>query len=202
VVARNGKAFGQRRGAVHFGATANGYRDLINDKAGRRVSARLRSNSLPIPSASFMTGTGRQATVELRCMHWHNRSPAQGGWRCLFFWNRRDCRHGGYGQGTWRLRRRMSSRPRFRLESRRVGRPRCWYGDISDAAKSDRGVVAPSECDGGGSSRMGVAHYSQRPVLRSMLGLGRTSEYPIDGAVGRDSDRWFDIGWVRISKSV
>jgi hypothetical protein len=51
---------------------------------------------------------------------------------------------------------------------------------------------------------MGVAHYSQKPVLRSMLGLGlgRTSEYPIDGAVGRDSDTWFDIGWVRISKSV
>jgi hypothetical protein len=49
---------------------------------------------------------------------------------------------------------------------------------------------------------MGVAHHGEGSVLRSMLGLGRTSEYLIDGAVGRDSDRWFDIGWVRISKSV
>jgi hypothetical protein len=31
-----------------------------------------------------------------------------------------------------------------------------------------------------------------------MLGLGRTSEYLIDGAVGRDNVRWFDIVWVRI----
>jgi DNA polymerase III epsilon subunit-like protein len=43
--------------------------------------------------------------------NWRNRCPAQGGWRCRLFWNRRDCRHGGYGRGMPQLRRRMFSRP-------------------------------------------------------------------------------------------
>jgi hypothetical protein len=73
--------------------------------------AHLRSNSLPIPSASFTTGTGPQATAKRHSMRWYNRFQALGGWRCRLSWNRRDCRHGGYGRGTPPSRRRMSSRP-------------------------------------------------------------------------------------------
>src|ERR1700730_4664628 len=36
------------------------------------------------------------------------------------------------------------------------------------------GRVAPSKRDGAASSRMGVAHYNERSVFRSILGLGRT----------------------------
>jgi hypothetical protein len=37
--------------------------------------------------------------------------------------------------------------------------------------------VAPSKCDGVGSSHMGVAHYGQRSILESVLGMGRTCGY-------------------------
>jgi hypothetical protein len=34
--------------------------------------------------------------------------------------------------------------------------------------------VAPSQRDGAGSSRVGIAGHGERSVFRSMLGLGRT----------------------------
>ena len=37
--------------------------------------------------------------------------------------------------------------------------------------------MAPSKCDGAGSSCMGVAHYGEGSVFRSMLVLGRTAGY-------------------------
>jgi hypothetical protein len=67
-----------------------------------------RSNSSPIPSASFTTGIGPQAIVGPLSMRWHNRSPVQDGSLCRLSWNRRDCRHGGYGRGTPQSRRRIS----------------------------------------------------------------------------------------------
>jgi hypothetical protein len=76
-----------------------------------RASVHRRSNSAPIPLASFTTGTRPRAIVGPPFMRWRNRSPAQGGWRCAPYRNTRDCRHGGYGQGTLLSRRRMSSRP-------------------------------------------------------------------------------------------
>src|SRR5215831_4368664 len=44
-----------------------------------------------------------------------------------------------------------------------------------ECGKSGRGVVAPTKRDGVGSSRVGVADHGERSVLRSMLGLGTTS---------------------------
>jgi DNA polymerase III subunit epsilon len=41
-------------------------------------------------------------------------------WHCRFSWNRRDYRHGGYGPGMPRLRRRISSRPAVTPGPRRV----------------------------------------------------------------------------------
>jgi Exonuclease len=76
-----------------------------------RVSVHLRSNSSPMPSVSSTTVIGLRAIVGPPSMRWHNPSPAQGGWLCRLSWNRRDCRHGGYGRGTQPSRRRMFSRP-------------------------------------------------------------------------------------------
>ena len=52
--------------------------------------------------------------------------------------------------------------------------------------------MAPGKRDGSGSSRMGIADDGQRPVLRSMLGLGRTAGYLI-GMPCRP--RWKALGW-------
>jgi hypothetical protein len=76
-----------------------------------RASAHLRSNSSPIRSGSFTTRIGLQTIVERPSTRWRNPSPVQDGWRCRLCWNRLDCRHGGYGRGTPRSRRRMFSRP-------------------------------------------------------------------------------------------
>ena len=75
------------------------------------VSAHLRSNSSPIRWGSSMTDIGLRAIVGPLSMRWRNRSQAQDGWHCRLSWNRRDCKHGGYGRGTPRSRRRISSRP-------------------------------------------------------------------------------------------
>ena len=83
----------------------------VSISTGRpRVSVHRRSNSSPIPLASFTTGIGLRVIAGPLSMRWRNRYPAQGGWRCRLSWNRRDCRHGGYGRGTPLLRRRISSR--------------------------------------------------------------------------------------------
>jgi hypothetical protein len=87
-------------------------RAAVSTSTGRpRASAHLRSNSSPIPLASFTTGTGLRAMVGPPYMRWRNRFPAQGGSHCRLSWSRRDCPHGAYGRGKLPLRRRMSSRP-------------------------------------------------------------------------------------------
>src|ERR1700722_7672499 len=65
-----------------------------------RASVHRRSNSSPIHSGSFMTDIGPGAIVGPPSIVWRNRFPVQVGWHHTLFWNRRDCRHGGYGQGT------------------------------------------------------------------------------------------------------
>jgi hypothetical protein len=47
-----------------------------------RASARLRSNSSPIPSGSFTTAIGLRAIAGPLSMRWLNRYPEQDGWRC------------------------------------------------------------------------------------------------------------------------
>jgi hypothetical protein len=76
-----------------------------------RASVHLHSNSSPIPSGSFTTDTGPRATVAPHSTHRRNHSPVQDGSHCRHSWNRQDFRHGGYGRGTPRSRRRMPSRP-------------------------------------------------------------------------------------------
>jgi hypothetical protein len=74
----------------------------------------IRSSALEFVAYSLgFFHDGHRAASDCRAtlMHWRNRSPAQGGWQCRFSWNRRDCRHGGYGHGTPPSRRRISSRP-------------------------------------------------------------------------------------------
>jgi len=56
-----------------------------------------------------------------------------------------------------------------------LGRPKCWYRDVSDADKTAEVSWLRVQGDGAGSSYMGIADYGQTPVLRSVLGLGRTS---------------------------
>ena len=83
----------------------------VSISTGRpKVSDHRRSNSLPIPSASFTMDIGLQVIAGPLSMRWLNGYPAQGGWRCRLSWNRRDCRLGGYGRGTPLLKRRISSR--------------------------------------------------------------------------------------------
>jgi Exonuclease len=89
----------------------NTGRAAVSISTGRRVSVHRRLNSSPIHSDSSMTGIEPRAIVGPLSMRWRNRSPAQGGWHCRLSWNRRDCRHGGYGRGTPPSRRRMFSRP-------------------------------------------------------------------------------------------
>ena len=69
--------------------------------------------------------------------------------------------------------------PRLRLEPRRVWATEMLVSRYGGRREGGRGVVAPSKCYGTGSSCMGVAHHRQRSVLRSVLGLGRTSGYRI-----------------------
>jgi hypothetical protein len=56
----------------------------------------------------------------------------------------------------------------------KFARPKCWYRNVSDADKATEVSLAPNECDGVGSSRMGLADHRERSVFRSMLGMGRT----------------------------
>ena len=76
-----------------------------------RVSAHRRSNSSPIPSASFTMDIELQAIVEPPFMPSRNGCPVQAGWHCRLSWKRRGSRHGGYGRGMPRLRKKMFSKP-------------------------------------------------------------------------------------------
>ena len=53
--------------------------------------------------------------------------------------------------------------------------------------------MAPTKCDGAGSSRMGVAGHGQRAVLGSVLGLGRTSGIAPERATDRCGRHWSGV---------
>ena len=124
---------------------------------------------------SFTKGIGLRVIVGPPSMHWRNHSPVQDGWRYRLSWNRRDCRHSGYGRGTPLLRRRMSSRREVTPGAQES------LGDRDAGIATWRTPIRRRRCRGSeqmswvGSSNMGVAHNSERSVLGSMLVLGRTS---------------------------
>jgi DNA polymerase-3 subunit epsilon len=82
------------------------------------------------------------------------------------------------------------------------GPPKCWYRDVTDADKAAEVSWLRANVMGPDQAVWALRITARNRDSDRCWGLGRTSEYLIDGAVGRDSDRWFDIGWVRISKSV
>ena len=85
----------------------------------------------------FTTGIALGTIVGPPSMPWRKRFPVQDGWHYRLFWNRRDCRHVGYGRGTPLSRGKMSSRPEVTpgAQESLVDRS-CWYHDVSDADKA------------------------------------------------------------------
>jgi hypothetical protein len=81
------------------------------------------------------------------------------------------------GEGRRHREEGCSQGPRLRLESRRVRATEMLVSRRVGRRQSGRGGLAQRECDGLGSRRMGITHHSQRPIFRSLLGVGRTSGY-------------------------
>jgi hypothetical protein len=81
------------------------------------------------------------------------------------------------GEGRRHREEGCSQGPRLHLEPRRVWASEMLVSRHGGRREGGRGVMAPGKCDWAGSCRMGVAHYGEGSVFRSMLGLGRTSRY-------------------------
>jgi hypothetical protein len=53
--------------------------------------------------------------------------------------------------------------------------------------------VAPTECDGAGSSHIGLADHGEGPVFRSMLALGERLGIAFECAPDRSEGRWSGV---------
>src|SRR5260370_41722032 len=133
-----------------------------------------------------MTGSGLRVIVAPPSMRWRNRSQAQGGWHYRHSWKQRDCQHGGYGQGTPRLRRRMSSRPEVT-----PGVPES-SGDRSAGTATYQTPIKRRRCPGSEQMRWGQIKPYGRCASR------REIDIPIDAGVGANLWVWH-WNWLRIA---
>jgi hypothetical protein len=114
----------------------------------------------------------RLAIVGPHSMHWPNGYPVQGGWRCMLFWNRQDCRHGGYGRGMPPSRRRTSSKDEVT-----PGAPAS-SGVRNAGIATWRTPIGRQRCRGCEQTSWGRIKPSGRCVSRREIGI------PIDAGVG------------------
>jgi hypothetical protein len=83
-----------------------------------------------------------------------------------------------------------------------VGRPEVTLGALESSGDQNAGIAmcrmpigrkrcrAPSKRNGAGSRRVDIAHHGETPVLRSVLGLGRSLDISSACAANRFGRRW------------